>query len=101
MASPARKTRLEVEKLEARQLLAASITLNGSVVNIVGSRFADRVVATNVGNKIKIKMSGGARGSRMFQASSVTEIDFVNKGRRDRFRNHTSVPSSVFSHGSR
>jgi uncharacterized protein YkwD len=89
-----RTIRLEVERLEDRQLLAGHITFNPSagMLTVNGTPQNDRLVVSYRGNKIKVNLTGGTVASRTAPRSRVKEIVFFGNGGNDTWWNWTRVP---------
>jgi hypothetical protein len=91
------KNKPSVEHLEERQLLAAAVALNAAgVLNIKGTRGADRVEVSASGDVVNVRL--GAR-HYTFTASQINAIVARLGQGNDRFINSTSIRCSVFGDG--
>jgi uncharacterized protein YkwD len=92
----ARRARLQVERLEDRQLLAGGITLNATlgIVNVQGTPRNDTVtVAPAHGGMIQVTLKGGGHARARFTRNQVHEVVVQGNGGHDRVVNHAHVPA--------
>ncbi len=88
-------TRLGIESLEDRRLLAADVSLSDEGVLIVdGTNEPDTVEVSSIGDRIVVKTNGA--DSRTFAASRVEAILFSGRDGDDTFVNRTDVKSIAY-----
>jgi Ca2+-binding RTX toxin-like protein len=93
-----KSSRLGVESLERRELMAGLIALNPGtgVLTIVGSNAADTVVVSQVGGAVQVSMSHlGHNHVQAFPAPLVQSINFSGLAGNDYFRNDTNIRSTA------
>lgn len=87
-----------VEALEDRTV-PTGVTLDGNILNIVGSVRSDQVRVSSDGVNLTVVMTGGAQANQTFTLSSVSRIVFRGLAGNDRFINNSSVGCDVFGGG--
>jgi Ca2+-binding RTX toxin-like protein len=91
------KVRLNVERLEGRQLLSGGITSAAGIVTIEGTSGADVAHVVQHGNKIVIDLStpGEATVVRTFKRSQVRRVVFQGVDGTDTFINRSTVKATA------
>jgi Ca2+-binding RTX toxin-like protein len=98
MASNQRsKARLNVERLEDRQLLAGGITSAAGIVTIEGTPGADVAHVVQHGTKIVIDLTtpDGATAVRTFKRSQLRRVVFQGGDGNDTFINRSTVKATA------
>jgi Ca2+-binding RTX toxin-like protein len=85
------KFRPELENLESRRLLAASVALNGGVLSITGTDGPDTVFVTQAHGKINVIVAGPGGSVQTFNKANVKTIFFDGRAGDDIFVNLTNV----------
>jgi Ca2+-binding RTX toxin-like protein len=88
--------RPQLEALEDRELLAASVFLRSGILTIRGTNGADTVLVTPSGSSVRVRVANGAVIDRVFAASQVNRISFRGFRGDDVFINNTAIPSVAF-----
>src|SRR5262245_8395109 len=88
--------RPQLEALEDRDLLAASVLLQSGILNIRGTNQADTVVVSTSGSAVRVHLVNGTVLDRVFTASQVNRIFFRGFRGDDVFINDTAIPSTAF-----
>lgn len=90
-----KKRRVQLERLEARQLLAADVGLSGGILNIYGSNSADKAYVSYSGSYVKTTLNGDVE---KFSKSKVDKIVFRGYKGNDYFHNSTSIKTTAYGH---
>ncbi len=91
--------KLNVESLEDRRLMAASIELEGGVIQIEGSNFDDVVQVQELQfGQIQVTMTinNGGTITKTFDPASVNRIEFRGANGDDYFLNNTDISSIAY-----
>ena len=84
---------IRTERLEFRQLLAATLNPSTGILSIEGTNYPDHAVVELVGGS-QIRVIHNSELST-FPAESVLSIVFSGKGHRDYFQNLTNIPAEA------
>jgi hypothetical protein len=97
-ATPAttRRARLEIEALEAREVMAGSVSVKNAALVIAGTQQADAAQVTFDGSRIWVNLNGTASA---FSPVGINRIEFYGYGGNDTFLNKTGAPSVAYGHG--
>ncbi len=91
------KRALMIESLEDRKLMAASVDLNGGVLEIEGTSGNDHVQVSTSGNMLNVFVLNGTTFSvQSFNKHYVEEISFVGNNGDDYFRNDADIESRAY-----
>jgi len=91
--------KMDIESLEDRRLMAASIELNGGVIEIEGTNFDDVVqVQEQQFGQIQVTMTvnGAGQITKTFDPSQVNQIKFVGANGDDYFVNNTDISAIAY-----
>lgn len=86
---------MELEHLEERRLLSATVTLMGGALSILADNSGDNIVVqqTNNGQTVEVLVNSEAGKTYDFASGSVNSINFQGGLGNDYFANNTSINS--------
>jgi Ca2+-binding RTX toxin-like protein len=86
---------LDLERMEERRLLSATVALTGGTLNVLADNSGDNIVIqqTNNGQTTEVLVNSEAGKTYDFAAGSVTSINFQGGTGNDYFANNTNINS--------